>query len=470
MKRRNLIIVACFLVYIVIVILPSLIYHYVYPNVNDDTSTLLITMSNGLHNPASVNYAGSLYLGYPLSFLASILHISLYNVWLWFNLLILIPIGTVLYYIGSKLVDWKTGLLMLVIPTFVSGGILNYQVMGIVFNLIETAILIPLLIYFVVKYILEKKKYQLVISIILSIVASTFHTTGLYVPMIMVVAWGIFIIYKLIKREFKKVIYLKYSLIVAGMVVLCFGAITIISSRTYVYIATTANNIVNNGNAYALRFSTPITQWLITFVAIPVIVIIGVSIYIVVKEKIQFSKQIKLYLYILSCWVAILLMLGFGRLGTAPVRAETDCAIALGLIATLLLGIALNKTKDQAIIFMLTIIIVGGLTIQIHAWFQNNSAVKESDKEAIVYLNTLNYSNYNCSSTIPYWIYDDLSKIKYSADATDLIITRNKPMTPSSDKTNYNYVPHYYSLNSQDILVKSFVNNGIEVDIYEKQN
>ena len=426
-------------------------------------------MSNGLHNPSSVHYAGSLYLGYPLSFLASILHTSLYNVWLWFNLLILIPIGAVLYFIGSKLVDWKTGLLMLIIPTFVSGGILNYQVMGIIFNLIETAILVPLLIYFVVRYILEKKKYQLVISLVLSIIASTFHTTGLYVPMIAIVSLVIFLIYKLIKKEFKKS-YLKLSLVVAGILALDFGAIYLISYRTYGYIGHTIGDIFYARNSYAIQFSTPFPQWLLTFVGIPVIAIIGVSVYIILKGKVQLSKQIKLYLGFLTCWVMILLVMGFGRLSIAPVRAETDCAIALGLIATLLLGIVLTKTKDQAILFMLAIIMIGGLAVQLHAWFQNNDCVKESDREAIAYINTLNYANYNCSSTVPYWIYDDLSKIKYSGDATDLIIVRNKPMTPLSDKANYNYLPHDYILNSQYVLAKSFIDDEVEVDVYKKQN
>ena len=107
------------------------------------------------------------------------------------------------------------------------------------------------------------------------------------------------------------------------------------------------------------------------------------------------------------------------------------------------------------------------MAIQFNLWFRNNSAIKESDRQVIAYLNTLDYTNYNCNSDVPYWVYDQLISEKYSANATDLIIVRNKPMTPQSDITVPEYIPHDYSITSQ-VLVKSFINNGIEVDIYEK--
>ena len=124
--KRRILVISCFILYSAIIILPAIIHHYIYPNLSDDTATLLINMSYGLQK---LNYAGSLYLYYPLSFIANAIHTSLYHVWMWFNLLILIPVGIVLYFIGNKLSDWRTGLLMLLIPIFVSYGILSYSIM-----------------------------------------------------------------------------------------------------------------------------------------------------------------------------------------------------------------------------------------------------------------------------------------------------------------------------------------------------
>lgn len=471
MKRRNLIIAACFLVYIAIVILPSIIHHYVYPNNNDDTILFLnIILANGLHNPFAAHfvYAGYIYLCYPLLWFSHIAHLNFYTVWVWFNILIMVPIGCVLYFIGAKLIDWKAGLMMLLFPIFVSGGIVSYETTGVLFSLILTTILMPLLIYCVVQYLLKRRVYLLILVIILAIVTSTFHTTGLYVPIVAGVALVGFIIYKLAKKEFTKS-YIKLCLFVLIVLVIGLGAIFILNPQSVDFVGKLFGVITGSQTIWQRQYSLPAWYWLTAFVSLPIIAVIGVSLFIIVKNKVQLSNQIKLYLYLLVCWVVVLLILGYGRLSPDPIRAELDTSIAIGLLGTLLFGIALPKIKDKTILLALSILIFGGLAMQLHYWFQNNSAIKESDKEAIAYINTLQFSSYNCSSNVPYWIYDQLSNIKYSNETSDLIITRNKPASPRSDRTFPEYVPHDYTLNSQDVLVKSFVNDGVEVDIYEQK-
>jgi len=340
--KRRLLIISCFILYAAIIILPPFIHHYIYPNLSDDTANLLLNMSHGLQN---LNYAGSLYLYYPLSLISNVIHSSLYHVWMWFNLLILIPVGVVLYFIGSKLSDWKTGLLMLLIPIFVSYGILSYSIMGVIYSEILVAILMPVLIYFVTKYLLEKRAYQLIISIVLGAFTCTFHPSGLYVPMVAFTALVVYLIYKLVRRDFTDIrYYFKMSAIIIGFIIFNLVMIKLISPNTWVQIGSLLDSIFKHQSI--TKYSLPILEWIMTFVTLPIIIILGVSIYIILKDKIALSKQLRLYLYFMACWLVVLLVLGYGMLSIAPDRAEVDMASVIGIVTALLLGVSL-KAKDK---------------------------------------------------------------------------------------------------------------------------
>ena len=164
MKKR-LLIIGCFVLYAAIIILPALIYHYVYPNNNDDTmGHFSIIVANGLANPFKANfiYAGYIYLEYPMLAISKFLHVNFYTVWVWFNIIIMIPLGYILYYIGTKLINWQTGLLMLFLPTIVSNGLMTYQDSGVIYSMLLVGLLMPLLILIFVKYWEQKKVWQLV--------------------------------------------------------------------------------------------------------------------------------------------------------------------------------------------------------------------------------------------------------------------------------------------------------------------
>ena len=477
MKRRNLIIVACFLVYIAIVILPPLIYHYVYPNNNDDTiGHLNNILANGLHNPFKANfiYAGYIYIGYPLLALSHFIHVSFYSVWVWFNLLIMLPVGFVLYFIGSKLVNWQTGLLMLLIPTVVAGGLMNYQDTGIIFSMIEVAMLMPLLIYLCVRYWAEKRVYQLILIVLLTIIASTFHTSGIYVPMIVMISLVAYLIYMVVKKDFgnvKKALILSATILVVSCISIVLVAPQTLSLVYKLGDVLFSKAVVTSGVIQITTtrtYSMPIWYWLVSFVSIAVVVLVITAFYVIIKERVKFNQSTKMYLYLGMCWIVPMLVMGFGRLTVDPIRSEMDSAIIVAIFGALLFGSVFMLIKDKTLLMMLAVVVVAssGQTLRLH--FQDNSAVKLSDKEAINYINTLHYSNYTCSSNVAYWVYDQLVNAKYSENA-DLIITRSKPMTPRSDKVDSTYISHDYVITAQDVLLKSFANNGIEVDIYEKR-
>ena len=126
--------------------------------------------------------------------------------------------------------------------------------MGIVFSLIEVVILIPLLIYCATKYLLEKRVYQLVILIILAIFTSTFHTSGLYVPLIAGVALVSYIVYKIARHESSKY-YLKVALIAIGIVAVSIVGMALISDKTLQFVNQLSNSLFNGQSIVTRQYS-----------------------------------------------------------------------------------------------------------------------------------------------------------------------------------------------------------------------
>jgi hypothetical protein len=436
-----------------------------------------IIVANGLANPFKAHfiYAGYIYLEYPMLAVSKYLGWNFYTVFVWFNILVMLPIGYVLYIIGTKLVNWQAGLVMLFLPTVLSNGLMTYQDSGIIYSMILVGLLMPTMIYFFVKYWQENKTWQLVVIIVLTIITSTFHTSGIYVPIVTGVSLIGFVTYKIYKHEsFKRGLIICSEIIGVSLISIAIltpqtlqfvhQLVSVISPNVITTIPTNQTTLINSSRV----FSMPVWYWAVSFVSLGVIAVIIAAIYVIIKDKIKLSAEVKIYLYILLCWIAAMLVLGFGKVSVDPIRAEMDTSIIVAIFGALLFGAVISQIKDKSFLIMLAIIVVACSAETLHLHFQDNSAVKTADKEAIAYLNTLDYASYNCSSTLSFWIYDQLVKEKYSVDATELIITRNIPMTPRSNPTDPTYIPHGYTLNNQDVLVKSFISSGVEVDIYER--
>jgi hypothetical protein len=95
-------------------------------------------------------------------------------------------------------------------------------------------------------------------------------------------------------------------------------------------------------------------------------------------------------------------------------------------------------------------------------WFKDTSAVKQVDKDAFAYLNTLNDTTYTVSWQICPPIYNLYIKEHYEQKSQQLLITRSAEMIP-----NLNTIPQGIEGTDGFTLVKSFTDQGITVNIYK---
>jgi hypothetical protein len=95
--------------------------------------------------------------------------------------------------------------------------------------------------------------------------------------------------------------------------------------------------------------------------------------------------------------------------------------------------------------------------------------VKEVDKQAIAYVNTLQGRTYSSSPEIQQRIYGLYLKQEFQYLDGDIYISRSKLMTTICDPANPNYDGHGIVLSDDYDLLKTFMDNGVAVSIYGRQ-
>ena len=157
--RKNILVSVCILVYSLIILLPPIVHGYIYPNMGDDFATHTGYLK--YDNLFNLNYLGYAYVGYPLKLIESISGIEMVVLFFWFNYAVLILVGLVSYFVLTSLIDYKAGLLSLAIPFMCSMGLISQFDFGMIFDMINVGIILPLTIYFGIRWFQYRKIYQL---------------------------------------------------------------------------------------------------------------------------------------------------------------------------------------------------------------------------------------------------------------------------------------------------------------------
>lgn len=460
-----------FLSFTLIIILPALIYHYVYPNLSDDTANHLISierMISGDKNIIVMRYMAYVYIGYPMYYLSQLFHISMISIFNWVNILTPLMVGFTLYYVFNELIGRLAGYIAMIVPLFVSGTMLYYQYFGIVFDLINIGVLYPLLILFSIRWLQQRRIYQLVLTLIFSLLTVTFHTNGIYLIFITLLSAFIYVIYRLIKKQRKNIlspIIIGFSVFSVSFIGLWLFMPYSLQQFKYLFFDMTPSELIGSRINGVYQALLPFHYYISMFVGLGIILISIVAIYLIRSNRIKINDSIKILLYVFSCWVILMLVVAYGHLSTIPLRQQLDAAIVLSFICITLIGVVLTYNKKY-LPFVLALVIIGSYPQFIPQWFMDNSAVKTADKQAMNYLNTLDNKYYNCSIEVAPWIYDSFVKEQYSSSYMDLIIIRNIGMTQSCDVKSVFYDGHGVEINDNYELLQKFNDGKVIVSIY----
>jgi hypothetical protein len=281
----------------------------------------------------------------------------------------------------------------------------------------------------------------------------------------------IYLIYRAIKkqlnREVLRPILASLAIIAISVVSMIVIAPSILKQFTTVFQTLFQSKpsppiIVGNPSAPIVVFALQPVDWkpyIVSFITIPMLAIFAVLVFVLWNKWRGISNQAKIYILALVCLSIILLVSACFRITTDVTRMQEDLAVIFAVLTLALLCCAIKLNKIGVWTGIIIVSMAFGLISGLNLWRQDNSAIKEPDKEAIAYMNTLNYTTYDCLPTIRSFIYNFYTKEQY-VSGSDLFVTRNIGLTNADIDTT--------QLGNDYKLMKSFADNGIIVSVYEK--
>jgi len=386
------------------------------------------------------NYWNQLYyayaiVGYPLKVFGN------WNVaFFWFNIVALVLVGYSIYFVLSKIANWKAGLLGIG-SILLIGGIWSEYQFGEIFNVINIGIIFVWLLYFTVQWYKQRKPYQFIIIILLSILFGLFHSSGIYLLPLSIVLLTVYLGYNILN---------KYK--IERSVIWLLSIVVVISALTTCLIVFRTLHI-SSAEGWMQRI--PILPWTIMLTVISPITVIVLVMLLVTRFKIN------LPLIILYALAIILLALAMG-ISPYPDRNYYDLVTVVGLIVACLLGMALERKKDT-LSYMMVALIAFGILIGLPNWVDYHSSLELPDKQAIEYLNTLDAKTFSCNSMVNSNIYENYIKEDYEVNGGDVIIERNREM---GGQIVFHDISLPSLINGYQ-LVKEFKNGKAEVQIWQ---
>ncbi len=405
-----------------IILLPPIIHGYVYPNIGDDTAMNLDTLDKiKIGAPVlAVPYCAYYIIGYPLDIITRIFDVSNDILFFWFNYLALIGIGVSLFFIFKNLISLSAGLLALILPIFTSYSVLLLFYSGVIFNIINMGIILPLACYCTIKWWMTRSKRYAIGAVCLYSLFAVFHSTGVYLPFIVLAGLILLIIYKRVKRQ----PILKGQIVFIVAVVFCGGVLFALFHPILDRLS-----VVMTASSEGISGLLLLQESLLHYMSPAVLAIIIVSIILLAGkyQHILVAEKLTVALFGLSAIIMLPPMLF--RWSPLPIRQGMDFAILLSIVAVALVGIVIRLNKSRVVAMVLVGLVLGGAVINMSHWLGGyNSALEKIDIEAINYINSLQGEAYSCGDNIDHWIYDRYVNKEYLPLEGDIFIARNVPM------------------------------------------
>lgn len=460
MNKRKLIMFSMLFLFSVVIFLPPIIHGYVYPNIGDDTAAHMNILDRiGFFAIEDVDtiipeirYCAYYIVGYPLDAISHIFNVSNDTLFLWFNYLALWGVGISLFFIFKNLIGLSAGLLALLVPMFTSYSILLLFYSGVIFNIINIGIILPFACFCAIKWFKTRKKRFAIGAICLSFLFAVFHSTGIYLPFILMAGFVSFIVYKVARREPIS----KWGIL--GMVVVASGCSIMFVFFNPIWDSLFRLMVAPSEGIWGL----PLLQAsLLHYMSYFVLAILIASIFFLFGKYKQILPNEKLTIAVFSILAVIMLPAILFGLSPYPMRQGYDFAIFLSIVVVVLLGIVIRLDRQRVVAILLVLVALGGAVPHISNWLGGyNSALEKVDIRAIHYVNSLLGDYFSCSDNVDHWIYDRYVEKDYLPLEGEILITRNVPM-----KSKIALVEDGDLILGRKILNK-FADGDIEIIIY----
>ena len=350
------------------------------------------------------------------------------------------------------------GLVALLLPIFTSFSILLFFYSGVVFNIINVGIILPFAYYCVIKWLMTGSKRHAIVAVCLFALFAVFHSTGIYLPFILLAGLITLIVYKKVQRQ----LIPKWLILLAAAVAVCGAMLFVLFHRT---VRNWLSLIGESGEDISglvllqeslLHYMSPIV---LAIIIISVAFLYGKYQHMLVAEKLTIA------FFGLSAIIMMPSML-FGW-SPIPSRQGLDFAIFLSIVAVALAGSVVRLDKSHVVAVVLVVLVLGGASIHISNWVGGyNSALEKVDIEAIHYIKGLQGESYSCGDNVDYFIYGRYVGKEYVSTRGDVFISRNIPMKSRVVLSNQGDLDVWRQRGAYSKA--TFEDTGIMIEVYSR--
>jgi hypothetical protein len=341
-----------------------------YPWISKDAIYQSIMISFDTHNHSDVitAYAQGLYpktlyfgqkvFGFILGKIASVLPIAPIGLFVLFTEISLVVAGVTTYFVFSRLVNKRTGILAVLLSMFCANGLIFMFKVGITFDLINMYIILPMAIFFSVRYLTRGKIWYLVGALAMVAIFSIFHLTSIYLPFIL--TFGLLIYFGIYKKATVKV----PILVVPALALNLCGLYTFLLAQTTML----TNDMVSHIAVWD-RFNNISATLGTYFINMPSLIACA-TVYsgFAYRKKLHLTTEVKYLLAILA--IISLPLLGGGILGCTsyPDRLMLDGLTYMALFIAVLLGELWVIAKDTMLKTLCIVAISASVGLRLVEW------------------------------------------------------------------------------------------------------
>jgi len=273
---------------------------------------------------------------------------------LWFDISMLLLAMATLYFVFSRLVSKWAGVMAVVLAVFCSTGIASLFFAGAIFSVINVYILLPLGLYFLIRWLEQQRIYQIALSLLFMVAACVIHPTGIYIPLLLLVLSGALM---LIKQYRKK-----------GLIVFAFTVVTSCAALFAVGIPYMEHYLWN-------PVAPPISAgiFLKQYLSIPTAVLLIAGVFLFAVSKKERSFKSKLTIIGLLSFAVVLVPLAFTAISRDPGRQAIDLASVAALLAASLLGIVVRNKQYPVLSPALMLVAFVGAIPLIKVWIMGGT-------------------------------------------------------------------------------------------------
>ena len=246
----------------------------------------------------------------------------------------------VLYFVFSHLVSKWAGLMAVFLILFCSAGVTVLFFSGTIFSIVNVFIVLPLGLYFVIKWLTCQRVYQAVLAILLLVAFSLLHPTGAYLLPVLLIFFAITLCSKRY-RNYRTIIVFALLLII------------------------TALSVSTQYKELQIRLAHPtvlvsVGEFITKYVRIAVGLLLGFAVLFLIKRKEQIEQHTQLLIIMLGSIVVVLVPVAF--IGFSLGRSILDLAGIIALLTACLLGIIVKQDKMHILApALFCVAIVGGI-------------------------------------------------------------------------------------------------------------